>query len=232
MHCSANVGRAAIPPLFRPLRHRQDHASGRPLPRLIGDDEHGWSETALNSRDGCYPGHSRLRPKPSRRSTPARAALHHSGKRGGHPLSRRLDLNDGPAHENTRGAYPLDYIENYLPPRWPAIRATWSSSPAMPSGVMPPISRLTPDQAIYHFISGYTSKIAGTEIGLARSPKSRLALFWRPLHGAPSICYAEMLKARLLKYGATFAGLVNTAGTRRIVRPRQRISIKQHPRAF
>jgi hypothetical protein len=120
------------------------------------------------------------------------------------PTSRRLDLDDDLITENTRGAYPLDCV-------------------------MPPISRLTPDQAIYHFISGYTSKIAGTEIGLGTEPEITFSTcFGGPFMVHRPYAYAEMLKARLLKYGAV-CWLVNTGWTGGSFGVGKRISI-QHTR--
>jgi len=178
MHCSANVGPDGDVALFFGLSGTgKTTLSADPSRSLIGDDEHGWSENGIfNFEDGCYAKVIRLSPE-------AEPQIHACTRRFGtilenvvlDPLSRRLDLNDDALTENTRGAYPLDYIENYLPPKMAGHPQNVIFLTCDASGVMPPISRLTPDQAIYHFISGYTSKIAGTEIGLGWSRRSRSA---------------------------------------------------------
>jgi phosphoenolpyruvate carboxykinase (ATP) len=216
MHCSANVGPEGDTALFFGLSGTgKTTLSADPSRSLIGDDEHGWSDNGVfNFEDGCYAKVIRLSPE-------AEPQIHACTRRFGtilenvvvDPLSRRLDLNDDLLTENTRGAYPLDYIENYLPPKMAGHPRNVVFLTCDASGVMPPISRLTPDQAIYHFISGYTSKIAGTEIGLGTEPEITFSTcFGGPFMVHRPYAYAEMLKARLLKYGAT-CWLVNTGWT-------------------
>jgi phosphoenolpyruvate carboxykinase (ATP) len=181
----------------------------------VGDDEHGWSEDGVfNFEDGCYAKVIRLSPE-------AEPQIHACTRRFGtilenvvlDPLSRRLDLNDDALTENTRGAYPLDYIENYLPPKMAGHPRNVVFLTCDASGVMPPIARLSPEQAIYHFISGYTSKIAGTEIGLGAEPEITFSTcFGGPFMVHHPYRYAEMLKARLLRHGAA-CWLVNTGWT-------------------
>jgi len=147
------------------------------------------------------------------------------------PLSRRLDLNDDALTENTRGAYPLDYIGNYLPPKMSGHPRNVVFLTCDASGVMPPIARLTPDQAIYHFLSGYTSKIAGTEIGLGAEPEITFSTcFGGPFMVRHPYAYGEMLKARLLKHGVT-CWLVNTGWTGGPFGVGKRIGIR-HTRAL
>jgi phosphoenolpyruvate carboxykinase (ATP) len=234
MHCSANVGPDGDTALFFGLSGTgKTTLSADPSRSLIGDDEHGWSENGIfNFEDGCYAKVIRLSPE-------AEPQIHACTRRFGtilenvvvDPTSRRLDLNDDLITENTRGAYPLDYIENYLPPKMAGHPRNVVFLTCDASGVMPPISRLTPDQAIYHFISGYTSKIAGTEIGLGTEPEITFSTcFGGPFMVHRPYAYAEMLKARLLKYGAT-CWLVNTGWTGGSFGIGKRISI-QHTRAL
>ena len=232
MHCSANVGPDGDTALFFGLSGTgKTTLSADPSRRLIGDDEHGWSENGIfNFEDGCYAKVIRLSPE-------AEPQIHACTRRFGtilenvvvDPISRRLDLNDDLITENTRGAYPLDYIENYMPPKMAGHPRNVVFLTCDASGVMPPISRLTPDQAIYHFISGYTSKIAGTEIGLGTEPEITFSTcFGGPFMVHRPYAYAEMLKARLLKYGAT-CWLVDTGWTGGSFGVGRRISI-QHTR--
>ena len=234
MHCSANVGPDGDTALFFGLSGTgKTTLSADPSRSLIGDDEHGGSENGVfNFEDGCYAKVIRLSPE-------AEPQIHACTRRFGtilenvvvDPLSRRLDLNDDLLTENTRGAYPLDYIENYLPPKMAGHPRNVVFLTCDASGVMPPISRLTPDQAIYHFISGYTSKIAGTEIGLGTEPEITFSTcFGGPFMVHRPYAYAEMLKARLLKYGAT-CWLVNTGWTGGSFGVGKRISIR-HTRAL
>jgi phosphoenolpyruvate carboxykinase (ATP) len=234
MHCSANVGHDGDVALFFGLSGTgKTTLSADPSRSLIGDDEHGWSENGVfNFEDGCYAKVIRLSPE-------AEPQIHACTRRFGtilenvvlDPLSRRLDLNDDALTENTRGAYPLDYIENYLPPKMAGHPRNVIFLTCDASGVMPPISRLTPDQAIYHFISGYTSKIAGTEIGLGTEPQITFSTcFGGPFMVHRPYVYAEMLKARLLRHGAT-CWMVNTGWTGGPFGVGKRISIR-HTRAL
>jgi len=216
MHCSANLGPEGDVALFFGLSGTgKTTLSADPARRLIGDDEHGWSDNGVfNFEDGCYAKVIRLSPE-------AEPQIYACTRRFGtilenvvfDPLSRRLDLNDETVTENTRAAYPLDYIENYLPAKRAGHPANVVLLTCDASGVMPPIARLDPDQAIYHFISGYTSKIAGTEIGLGIEPEITFsACFGGPFMVHHPYKYAEMLKARLLQHSAT-CWLVNTGWT-------------------
>jgi len=229
MHCSANVGPEGDVALFFGLSGTgKTTLSADPSRQLIGDDEHGWSENGIfNFEDGCYAKVIRLSPE-------AEPQIHACTRRFGtilenvvlDPLSRRLDLNDDALTENTRGAYPLDYIENYLPPKMAGQPRNVVFLTCDASGVMPPLARLTPEQAIYHFISGYTSKIAGTEIGLGAEPEITFSTcFGGPFMVHHPYTYAEMLKGRLNKHGAT-CWLVNTGWTGGPFGVGKRISIR------
>ena len=234
MHCSANVGDDGDVAIFFGLSGTgKTTLSADPSRRLIGDDEHGWSENGVfNFEDGCYA-------KVIRLSEDAEPQIYACTRRFGSiienvvfdPVSRRLDLDDDHITENTRAAYPLEFIHNYLPAKRAGHPKNVIFLTCDASGVLPPISRLTPDQSIYHFISGYTSKIAGTEIGLGLEPE----ITFSPCFGGPFMVhhpyeYAKMLKAKILKHGAT-CWLVNTGWTGGSFGVGKRISI-HHTRAL
>jgi len=232
MHCSANVGKDGDTAIFFGLSGTgKTTLSADPRRRLIGDDEHGWSDNGIfNFEDGCYAKVIRLSPE-------AEPQIYACTRRFGtilenvtfDPVSRLLDLNDDSVTENTRAAYPLEYIDNYLPEKMAGHPQNVIFLTCDASGVMPPISRLTPDQAIYHFISGYTSKIAGTEIGLGTEPEITFSTcFGGPFMVHHPYDYAELLKKKILKHGA-HVWLVNTGWTGGPFGIGKRISI-QHTR--
>jgi len=229
MHCSANVGPEGDTALFFGLSGTgKTTLSADPTRRLIGDDEHGWSENGIfNFEDGCYAKVIRLSPD-------AEPQIYACTRRFGtllenvtiDPQSRCLDLNDASVTENTRGAYPLSYIDNALPEKMAGHPRNVIFLTCDASGVMPPIARLTPDQAMYHFISGYTSKIAGTEIGLGIEPEITFSTcFGAPFMVHRPLVYAELLKSKILKHNAT-VWLVNTGWTGGPFGVGKRISIK------
>jgi phosphoenolpyruvate carboxykinase (ATP) len=214
MHCSANVGPNGDVALFFGLSGTgKTTLSADPGRRLIGDDEHGWSSTGVfNFEGGCYA-------KVIRLSADHEPEIFATTRRFGTILenvvqdraSRKLDLDDDRFTENTRAAYPLDFIDNVVPEGMVAshpkniILLTCDAQ-----GVLPPIARLSPEQAVYHFISGYTSKIAGTEIGLGIEPEIAFsACFGAPFMVHHPFRYADMLKQRMLRHDAT-CWLVNT----------------------
>ena len=207
--------------------------SADPKRHLIGDDEHGWSDNGVfNFEDGCYAKVIRLSPE-------AEPQIYACTRRFGtilenvtfDPVSRRLDLDDYSVTENTRAAYPLEYIENSLPEKRAGHPKNVIFLTCDASGVMPPIARLSPDQAIYHFISGYTSKIAGTEIGLGIEPEITFSTcFGGPFMVHHPYAYAELLKRKVLKHGA-HVWLVNTGWTGGSFGVGKRISI-HHTRAL
>ncbi len=229
MHCSANVGERGDVAIFFGLSGTgKTTLSADPSRHLIGDDEHGWSDNGVfNFEDGCYAKVIRLSPE-------AEPQIHACTRRFGtilenvvmDPVSRRLDLNDDSFTENTRGAYPLNYIENAWPSKMAGHPENIIFLTCDASGVMPPISRLSVDQAVYHFISGYTSKIAGTEIGLGTEP----VITFSTCFGAPFMVhhphkYAALLKSKILKHGV-HCWLVNTGWTGGPFGVGKRISIK------
>jgi len=229
MHCSANVGDEEDAAIFFGLSGTgKTTLSADPSRHLIGDDEHGWSDNGVfNFEGGCYAKVIRLSPE-------AEPQIYACTRRFGtilenviyDPVSRRLDLDSDMITENTRGAYPLDYIDNYWPPKMAGHPRNVIFLTCDAQGVMPPIARLTPDQAIYHFISGYTSKIAGTEIGLGIEPTITFSTcFGGPFMVHHPYTYAEMLKARVLKHGVQ-CWLVNTGWTGGPFGVGKRISIR------
>jgi phosphoenolpyruvate carboxykinase (ATP) len=216
MHCSANVGRGGDAAIFFGLSGTgKTTLSADPARRLVGDDEHGWgSHGVFNFEDGCYAKVIRLSPE-------AEPQIHATTRRFGtvlenvvmDPVRRVLDLDDERLTENTRGAYPLDFIDNAVPERRAGDPRNVVFLTCDASGVMPPLSRLSPDQAIYHFVSGYTSKIAGTEIGLGIEPEMTFsACFGGPFMVHHPYVYADLLKKKMLQHGAS-CWLVNTGWT-------------------
>jgi phosphoenolpyruvate carboxykinase (ATP) len=214
MHCSANVGKDGDVALFFGLSGTgKTTLSADPKRNLIGDDEHGWgAEGIFNFEGGCYA-------KVIRLSEEAEPEIYNCTKSYGtilenvvyDPVTRRIDLDDDIITENTRASYPLNMIPNVVEEGFVTshpkniIFLTCDAS-----GVLPPIAKLNPDQAQYHFISGYTSKIAGTEIGLGIEPQITFsACFGAPFMVRPPEEYALMLKNRMLKYDAN-VWLVNT----------------------
>jgi phosphoenolpyruvate carboxykinase (ATP) len=214
MHCSANVGPAGDVALFFGLSGTgKTTLSADPKRRLIGDDEHGWSATGVfNFEGGCYA-------KVIRLSAENEPQIYAATKRFKtilenvvfDPVSRRIDLENDIITENTRASYPIEFIPNGVEEGYVhthpknIIFLTCDAS-----GVMPPIARLNPEQAQYHFISGYTSKIAGTEIGLGIEPEITFsACFGAPFMVRHPFEYARMLKDRMLRHDAR-CWLVNT----------------------
>ncbi len=214
MHCSANVGKSGDVALFFGLSGTgKTTLSADPKRKLIGDDEHGWSPYGVfNFEGGCYA-------KVIRLSAESEPEIYETTKRFGtilenvvyDPITRRIDLNDDSITENTRASYPLEFIPNIVPEGYVRnhpkniIFLTCDAS-----GVLPPIARLNPEQAQYHFISGYTSKIAGTEIGLGIEPQITFsACFGAPFMVRHPFEYAALLKERMLKHKAQ-CWLVNT----------------------
>ena len=235
MHCSANVGKDGDVALFFGLSGTgKTTLSADPRRALIGDDEHGWSdEGVFNFEGGCYA-------KVIRLSAEHEPQIYACTRRFGTILenvvydatTRKIDLDDDILTENTRCSYPLEFIPNTVPQRMArshpqnVIFLTCDAS-----GVLPPISRLNPDQAMYHFISGYTSKIAGTEIGLGIEPQITFsACFGAPFMVHHPFEYARLLKDKTAKHGAQ-CWLVNTGWTGGPFGVGKRISI-HHTRAL
>lgn len=214
MHCSANVNDAGEAALFFGLSGTgKTTLSADPSRQLIGDDEHGWSSKGVfNFEGGCYA-------KVIRLSEEHEPQIYETTRKFGtilenvvfDPITRRIDLDDDILTENTRASYPVRFIPNIVSEGFVhthpknIIFLTCDAS-----GVMPPIARLNSEQAQYHFISGYTSKIAGTEIGLGIEPQITFsACFGAPFMVRHPSEYAAMLKQRMLKHNAQ-CWLVNT----------------------
>jgi phosphoenolpyruvate carboxykinase (ATP) len=213
MHCSANVGKNGDTALFFGLSGTgKTTLSADPNRGLIGDDEHGWSDDGIfNFEDGCYA-------KVIGLSATAEPEIYACTRRFGtilenvvyDPVTRLIDLDDDSLTENTRSSYPLNYIPNAIPDKLGGHPKNIIFLTCDASGVMPPIARLTPDQALYHFISGYTAKIAGTEIGLGEEPEITFsACFGAPFMVLPPAFYADLLKRKILRYDVN-CWLVNT----------------------
>ena len=215
MHCSANVNpeNADDVALFFGLSGTgKTTLSADPTRRLIGDDEHGWSDNGVfNFEGGCYA-------KVIGLSESAEPEIYATTKRFGtilenvtfDPITRLIDLDDDTLTENTRASYPLEFIANAVPEKKAGHPKNVILLTCDASGVMPPIARLSPNQALYQFISGYTSKIAGTEVGLGKEPEITFsACFGGPFMVHHPYRYAELLKRKIERYGVT-CWLVNT----------------------
>ncbi len=216
MHCSANVDDNDKSALFFGLSGTgKTTLSADPSRSLIGDDEHGWSDDGVfNFEGGCYAKVINLSPS-------AEPEIYACTKMFGtilenvvyDPQTRLIDLDDDSITENTRAAYPIEYISNSLPAKMAGHPKNVIMLTCDASGVMPPIARLTPDQAMYHFISGYTSKVGGTEVGLGQDPEITFsACFGAPFMVHHPYKYARMLKEKILKNNAT-CWIVNTGWT-------------------
>jgi phosphoenolpyruvate carboxykinase (ATP) len=216
MHCSANVGRDGDSALFFGLSGTgKTTLSSDPERRLIGDDEHGWSDRGIfNFEGGCYA-------KTIRLSAEAEPQIYATTRRFGtvlenvvvDPATRALDLDDGRYTENTRAAYPISFIDNAEPSGQAGHPRNVVMLTADAFGVLPPISRLTPAGAMYHFLSGYTAKVAGTEKGLGNEPKATFSTcFGAPFLPLAPSRYAEMLGERIARHNVR-VWLVNTGWT-------------------
>jgi phosphoenolpyruvate carboxykinase (ATP) len=234
MHCSANVGKNGDSALFFGLSGTgKTTLSADPRRRLIGDDEHGWSDEGIfNFENGCYAKVIGLSPT-------AEPEIYACTRKFGtilenvifDPVSRMLDLDDDKRTENTRSSYPLDYIENAVPEKMAGHPKNIIMLTCDASGVMPPIARLTPDQALYHFISGYTAKVSGTEIEMGKEPEITFsACFGAPFMVHHPYFYADLLKRKITRYNVN-CWLVNTGWTGGPYGVGKRISIK-HTRAL
>ncbi len=216
MHCSANIGAGGDTAIFFGLSGTgKTTLSADPERRLIGDDEHGWSERGVfNFEGGCYAKVINLSPA-------AEPEIYACTRMFGtvlenvvmDPIRRSLDLNDGSLTENTRAGYPLDFIPNHEPSGLGGHPKNIIMLTADAFGVLPPISKLTPEQAMYHFISGYTAKVAGTEKGLGKEPQATFSTcFGAPFMVHHPNVYAELLRDRIAKHKVD-CWLVNTGWT-------------------
>jgi phosphoenolpyruvate carboxykinase (ATP) len=215
MHCSANMGADGSTAVFFGLSGTGKTTLSADASRtLIGDDEHGWSDTAVfNFEGGCYAKMIRL-------SADAEPEIFATTKRFGtvlenvvmDPVTRQLDLNDNSLAENSRGAYPIDFIPNASDENMGGVPRNIVMLTADAYGVLPPIAKLTPDQAMYHFLSGYTARVAGTEIGVTEPDATFSTCFGAPFMPRHPSVYGNLLKARIAK-GGVDCWLVNTGWT-------------------
>jgi len=215
MHCSANIGPDGNTAVFFGLSGTGKTTLSADASRtLIGDDEHGWSDTAVfNFEGGCYAKMIRL-------SAEAEPEIFATSKRFGtvlenvviDPETRALDFDDASLAENSRGSYPIDFIPNVSADNLGPVPKTVIMLTADAYGVLPPIARLTPDQAMYHFLSGYTARVAGTEIGVTEPQATFSTCFGAPFMPRHPSVYGNLLKSRIAKGGVT-CWLVNTGWT-------------------
>ncbi|MDQ0562789.1 phosphoenolpyruvate carboxykinase (ATP) [Rhizobium mesoamericanum] len=214
MHCSANVGPEGDAAVFFGLSGTgKTTLSADPARTLIGDDEHGWGEDGIfNFEGGCYA-------KTIRLSAEAEPEIYATTQRFGTVLEnvvlndqREPDFNDGSLTENTRCAYPLDFIPNASKTGLAGHPKTIIMLTADAFGVMPPIAKLTPDQAMYHFLSGYTAKVAGTERGVTEPEATFSTCFGAPFMPRHPSEYGNLLKHLIGRHGVE-CWLVNTGWT-------------------
>ena len=215
MHCSANIGAKGDTAIFFGLSGTGKTTLSADASRtLIGDDEHGWSDTAVfNFEGGCYAKMIRLSPD-------AEPEIYGTTKRFGtvlenvvmDPDSRALDLDDATLAENSRAVYPIDFIPNASADNLGPVPTNMIFLTADAYGVMPPIAKLTPDQAMYHFLSGYTARVAGTEIGVVEPDATFSTCFGAPFMPRHPSVYGNLLKERIAA-GGVDCWLVNTGWT-------------------
>src|SRR3954454_2051335 len=215
MHCSANIGSAGDTALFFGLSGTgKTTLSSDPDRMLIGDDEHGWSDRGVfNFEGGCYA-------KTIRLSAEAEPQIYATTRRFGTVLenvavdedTRALDLDNDRHTENTRAAYPIAFIDNAVPSGQGGHPRNVVMLTADAFGVLPPISRLSPEAAMYHFLSGYTAKVAGTEKGVTEPKATFSTCFGAPFLPLAPGHYARMLGELIATHRAQ-VWLVNTGWT-------------------
>jgi phosphoenolpyruvate carboxykinase (ATP) len=236
MHCSANVNpndSHDVALFFGLSGTGKTTLSADPTRRLIGDDEHGWSDDGVfNFEGGCYA-------KVIGLSQSAEPQIYATTRMFGtilenvvfDPATRAVDLNDDSLTENTRSSYPLTFIPNSVPEKKAGHPKNIIFLTADATGVMPPIARLSVNQALYQFISGYTAKLAGTEAGMGKEPVATFsACFGGPFMVHHPSKYAELLRQKIEKHGVK-CWLVNTGWVGGPYGVGKRISIK-HTRAL
>ena len=233
MHASANIGPDDAVAIFFGLSGTgKTTLSADPSRTLIGDDEHGWSDRGVfNLEGGCYA-------KVIHLSSAAEPEIYGTTRRFGAVLenvamdspSGRLDLDDASLTENTRAAYPIRHIPNATPEGVGGHPKDIIMLTADAFGVLPPISRLTPAQAMYHFLSGYTAKVAGTEKGVTEPQATFSACFGAAFMSLPPAVYARMLGEKIAAH-RTRVWLINTGWSGGPYGIGQRISI-DHTRAI
>ena len=215
MHCSANIGPKGDTAVFFGLSGTGKTTLSADASRtLIGDDEHGWSDTAVfNFEGGCYA-------KAIRLSAEAEPEIYATTKRFGtilenvviDPASREIDLDDARLAENSRASYPIDFIPNASADNLGPVPSNVIMLTADAFGILPPIAKLTPEQAMYHFLSGYTARVAGTEIGVTEPDATFSTCFGAPFMPRHPSVYGNLLKERIAR-GGVDCWLVNTGWT-------------------
>lgn len=234
MHCSANIGPKGDAAIFFGLSGTgKTTLSADASRKLIGDDEHGWTDKGLfNFEGGCYA-------KVIDLSQKAEPEIFDASHRFGtvlenvvmDPETRALDLADRSLTENTRACYPLDFIPNATETGRGSHPTNVVMLTADAFGVMPPIAKLSPEQAMYHFLSGYTARVAGTEKGLGAEPQATFSTcFGAPFMTRHPTEYAKLLGERIAATGAD-CWLVNTGWTGGSFAEGKRMSIT-HTRAM
>ncbi|MDD2309326.1 MAG: phosphoenolpyruvate carboxykinase [Desulfuromonadaceae bacterium] len=212
MHCSANVGPKGDTAVFFGLSGTGKTTLSADANRsLIGDDEHGWDDKGVfNFEGGCYAKIIKL-------SKEAEPEIYETTRRFGTILenvaidthSRRVDLDDASFTENTRASYPLTHIPNIVKSGCSGHPTTIIMLTCDAFGVLPPISRLTPEQAMYHFLSGYTAKVAGTEAGITEPSATFSTCFGGPFMALDPAVYGQLLRSKIAEHNVT-CWLVNT----------------------
>ena len=211
MHCSANVGSDEQVALFFGLSGTgKTTLSADPARRLIGDDEHGWSDRGIfNFEGGCYA-------KVIRLSAEAEPQIYHAIRFGSllenviiDPHTRDIDYDASTITENTRATYPVEYIPKCVTSGLGKHPKHIIFLTCDAFGVLPPIAKLTPEMAMYHFLSGYTAKLAGTEVGIDEPQATFSTCFGAPFMPLHPTVYAKMLGERMAKHG-TSCWLVNS----------------------
>jgi phosphoenolpyruvate carboxykinase (ATP) len=215
MHCSANVGPREDTALFFGLSGTgKTTLSTDPERPLVGDDEHAWTDQGIfNLEGGCYA-------KTIRISAEHEPVIYAASKRFGtvlenvviDPVTREIDFDDDSITENTRAAYPIDFVRPHVESGVAGHPRTIFFLTADAFGVLPPISQLSVEQAMHYFLSGYTAKVAGTEVGLTAPQATFSTCFGAPFLALPPSVYAEQLGERIRKHGAR-VWLVNTGWT-------------------
>ena len=215
MHCSANIYNNGDTCIFFGLSGTgKTTLSADPKRALIGDDEHGWGDNGVfNFEGGCYA-------KVIRLSEEAEPEIYNTTRKFGTILEnvaidaydRHPDLNDDTFTENTRASYPITNLDNFVPGGMGGHPKHIIFLTADAFGVLPPISRLTPEQAMYHFLSGYTAKVAGTERGITEPEATFSACFGAPFMPRHPGIYAKLLGEKISKHKSQ-CWLVNTGWT-------------------
>jgi phosphoenolpyruvate carboxykinase (ATP) len=211
MHCSANIGPDGKTAVFFGLSGTGKTTLSADASRtLIGDDEHGWSDTAVFNFEA----------KMIRLSPEAEPEIYATTRMFGtvlenvvmDPETRELDLDDATLAENSRGSYPLEFIPNTSEKNLGPVPSNVIMLTADAYGVLPPIAKLTPDQAMYHFLSGYTARVAGTEIGVTEPEATFSTCFGAPFMPRHPSVYGNLLKQRIAA-GGVQCWLLNTGWT-------------------